>query len=171
MGYTTEFEGSFRLNRKLKAEHFNYLKEFSATRRVKRDAKITEKFEDPIRKKVGLPVGIEGEFFVGKTVGKDNGIISNGQPPKTQPGLYCQWVPTSDGKGIEWDGGEKFYEYEKWLVYIINNFLIKWGYTLNGKVSLTGEDETKSGGAIKVVNNKVTIEKKDSKLASYLKKE
>jgi hypothetical protein len=31
------------------------------------------------------------------------------------PGFWCQWVPSADGCGIEWDGGEKFYAYDKWL--------------------------------------------------------
>jgi hypothetical protein len=39
-----------------------------------------------------------------------------------QPGLWCQWVISEDGTKLEWDGGEKFYEYAAWLKYYINHF-------------------------------------------------
>jgi hypothetical protein len=70
------------------------------------------------------------------------------------PGYYCQWVPTDDGCDIQWDGGEKFYAYTEWLEYLIKEFLIPWGYTLNGKVSWSGED-TDDQGYITVTNNEV----------------
>ena len=56
------------------------------------------------------------------------------------PGIWCQWVPTSDGKEIEWDGNEKFYSYIEWIKYINNKFLKPWGIVLNGSVSWSGED-------------------------------
>lgn len=56
------------------------------------------------------------------------------------PSHYCQWTPTADGTGIEWDGGEKFYDYTEWLAYIVEHFLRPWGYTLNGSVKWQGED-------------------------------
>jgi hypothetical protein len=31
---------------------------------------------------------------------------------------YCQWIPTEDWAGIEWDGIEKFYRSKEWLVYL-----------------------------------------------------
>lgn len=58
-------------------------------------------------------------------------------PGETFHCLYCQWVPTEDGEGIKWDGGEKFYSYTKWLQYLIDNFLIPNGYVLNGEVENT----------------------------------
>jgi hypothetical protein len=56
------------------------------------------------------------------------------------PSYYCQWVPTADGKGIKWDGGEKFYAYVEWLNYLVTRFLRPWGYSLNGEVQWRGED-------------------------------
>lgn len=71
-----------------------------------------------------------------------------------QPGLWCQWVPTDDGHAIEWDQGEKFYEYIEWIKYLIHHFLKPWGYTLNGEVSWYGE-EREDTGLIRIVDNEV----------------
>ena len=75
----------------------------------------------------------------------------------TQPSLWCQWIPTEDNMGIEWDGGEKFYCYDEWLTYIIDNFLKPWGITLSGEVEYQGEDNDDRGKII-VVDNVVTVE-------------
>src|SRR4051794_9559987 len=52
-----------------------------------------------------------------------------GKPPT----FYCQWIPTGDRSGLEWDKNEKFYYGEEWLVYLIEKFIKPWGYTLNGE--------------------------------------
>lgn len=57
----------------------------------------------------------------------------------------CQWVPTDDGTGIEWDGGEKFYDYIPWIEYIVATYLVPWGYVLNGSVRWSGEEVTDVG--------------------------
>lgn len=145
MGYTTDFEGRFELNKKLTPTLKTFLTKFNQSRRMAR--KLPKKY------------GIEGEFFVdGKgSFGQDNdaSVIDNNRPPKTQPGLWCQWTPSEDGKGIEWDGGEKFYEYIPWLEYIIKNFLAPKGYVLNGTVKWQGE-EMGDRGKIMVKDNVVT---------------
>ena len=56
------------------------------------------------------------------------------------PGFWCQWVPSDDGMGIEWDGGEKFYSYDKWLQLIIDRYLTPAGISLSGKVLFRGEE-------------------------------
>lgn len=108
---------------------------------------------------VGPEYGVEGEFFVdGKGwAGQDSDdtIIDYNRPPKTQPGLWCQWVPTKDGKFIEWDGSEKFYEYVEWLKYLIAKVLAPRGYILNGEVEWQGEDNS-DRGIIVVKNNVVS---------------
>jgi hypothetical protein len=40
----------------------------------------------------------------------------------------CLGLPSHYGSAIEWDGGEKFYDYRSWLCYIIEHFLKRWGY-------------------------------------------
>lgn len=148
MGYTTDFEGCFKLNKKLDKKTLEFLQKFSETRRMAR--KLPKEF------------GIEGEFFVdGKgSFGQDDdkSIIDHNRPPKTQPSLWCQWIPSQDGKFLEWDGGEKFYEYIDWIEYIIKNFLEPKGYVLNGEVRWRGEDFN-DAGTIVVKKNKVSTTK------------
>jgi hypothetical protein len=116
--------------------------------------------EDPIRERVGLPIGKQGAYFTGsKDVGGqdfDHKTVANrNKPPSGVPSLWCQWVPNENGTEIVWDGGEKFYSYVEWLEYIIANFLAPWGYTLNGTVRWRGESFDDIG-KILVKDNKVT---------------
>ncbi|MBL8794830.1 MAG: hypothetical protein JNM56_13055 [Planctomycetia bacterium] len=37
-----------------------------------------------------------------------------------------------------WDGVERFFYYDHWLKYIIDHFLVPWGYVLNGAVKWQG---------------------------------
>ncbi len=72
------------------------------------------------------------------------------------PGIWCQWVPNEDGTCIEWDEGEKFYNYVEWLQYLISNFLQPNGYTLNGESEWQGEEHD-DVGTIFVKNNEITV--------------
>jgi hypothetical protein len=81
---------------------------------------------------------------------------SDGKPPAT----YCQWIPTEDGSGLEWDGAEKFYYYGEWLEYLIAHFLKPWGYTLNGTVQYDGWTEGVTG-AISVMDNAVVVTREE----------
>lgn len=168
MGYHTDFEGQFNLDRPLTPEHAAYLAAFSNTRRMARDPAETLKLYDPVREAVGLPVGPEGSFYVGEM---SDGLLSHNHPPGAegwglerpegwvkpdwaQPGLWCHWVPNEDHTAIVWDGGEKFYCYTQWLNYLIANFLWPWGYRLNGEVSYQGESGS-DRGTLLVVDNVV----------------
>lgn len=159
MGYTTDFEGEFQLDRPLNAEHQDYLQKFNETRRMKRDSNKAILLLDPVRDKANLPIGVEGEYFVGATgmmgQDRDDSVLEYNYPPWKQPGLWCGWVPSYDGSTIMWDGGEKFYYYIEWLEYIIEKFLKRWGYTLNGEVTYQGEDPS-DFGMIVVKDNVVT---------------
>ena len=153
MGYTTDFSGKFELNKELSPKMKQYLTLFNETRRMKRNT--DEVF------------GVQGEFYVfgGGDFGQANepNIIDFNEPPTTQPSLWNQWTPTQDGMGIEWDNGEKFYNYTEWLVYLINKILAPNGYILNGVVQWQGE-ENGDVGEIFVENNRVfTQEWKGSK--------
>ena len=143
MGYTTEFRGQFNLNKELDDDTFNLLTGLAGTRRMARDI---EGF------------GEEGEFFIdGKGFmgqDKDETVIDQNRPPKTQPSLWLQWVPTDDRMGIEWDCGEKFYHYVEWIEYLIEKILAPRGYVLNGDVEWCGE-EWDDTGTISIVDNVV----------------
>ncbi len=146
MGYTTDFNGEFKLNKKLDDKTHEFLKKFAETRRMQRN--------------LGPEYGVEGEFFVdGEGFAgqdKDDSVMDYNKPPRTQPGLWCQWTPSEDGMSIGWDGGEKFYCYVEWLNYIIKNFLAPKGYILNGDVEFQGEDNG-DFGVIRVINNVVKV--------------
>jgi hypothetical protein len=109
---------------------------------------------------VGSEYGVEGEFYFDGTgyAGQDHDatIIDYNRPPETQPGLWCQWKLTEDGKKIEWDGGEKFYDYVEWIEYIIEKILQPRKYRLNGEVEWHGE-EYDDMGRIVIKNNKVSV--------------
>ena len=160
MGYTTELKGRFEFNKKLDPTHQHYLEMFAATRRMKRDPIKLIATPDKHALAAGLDVGTEGEYFVAGTgdfgQGHEESVVDHNHPPRTQPGLWCQWIPTEDGKYLEWDGGEKFYEYVKWLEYIIDNFLTRWGYSITGIVRWQGEDMSDRGKII-VKDNKIEI--------------
>jgi len=145
MGYTTDFVGAFELNQKLDEVTHTFLKGLGTTRRMARNLK---------------GFGVEGEFFC--PIDDDYGqkrtpdVIDYNRPPKTQPDLWCQWIPTEDGMSIIWNSGEKFYNYEKWIRYIIGTTLAPRGYVLNGSVKWFGEERS-DVGVITIADNVVKI--------------
>ncbi len=147
MGYTTDFRGQFNLNKPLDADTATFLTKLAGTRRMARNLEPE--------------YGVEGEFYV-EGVGyygqdRDDTIVNYNVPPKTQPSLWCQWVPNDEGTAIEWDGGEKFYGYIQWIEYIIEKILAPRGYTLTGDVEWRGEDWDDTG-TISIKENAVTIQ-------------
>lgn len=162
MGYTTYFEGSFSIDRPVEKELADYINRFSKVRHMIRDNKlIKENYPNWKEFSYKGNLGMNGEYFVtvSDCFGQDftSDIIDYNRPPETQPGLWCQWViPSETRNTIVWDEGEKFYEYEKWLVYIIDRFLKPNGYIVNGQMMFQGEDEYDSG-YILVDDNKVSL--------------
>lgn len=146
MGYTTDFEGQVEIDPPLNQHEIDYLTKFAETRRMKRKAG---------------PYFVEGTGFRGQE--REDDVIDSNRPPDGQPGLWCQWVPTPDGKHIIWDGGEKFYDSPEWMKYLIDHFLkpgaeaqalvdategkiptpfndFTFDHTLNGHIQAQGED-------------------------------
>ena len=183
MGYTTEFSGRFDVTPAMDDELVTYLNDFARKRRMKRDnEKIKEMDPDWQKHCFKGNLGVEGEYYVipdsvpkswleeepvfGAHADKDGmytekygqirdkSIVEYDWPPSTQPGLWCQW--TFDKDGIEWDEGEKFYNYVDWLKYLIANFLEPNGHTVNGTVRFRGEDFD-DVGEITVKNNDVKV--------------
>lgn len=138
----------------MKKEYADYLEAYSKTRHFQR--KCTNKITN-VMKNADIDFGVDGEFYADpKSYGwgkNASDAIDINEPPGNCPGLWCQWVVSKDLEHIEWDGGEKFYNYTEWLNFIIDNFLNKWGYTLSGYVKYQGEDED-DNGYIVIKNNK-----------------
>ena len=177
MGYTTDFTGSFQLNTPLTDEQSKYLHKFNRTRRMKLDPSQLQTVPDPIRTAVGLPLGLEGEYFVGfedeDQMGYKIPRVDGNKPPTSQPGLWCGWCPTSDNTGIEWDGGEKFYYYSEWLDYLIQNFIKPWNLVLNGVVKWQGQRQEDTGeivvkdNIIQIVSSQSNLKKLYRSFAMY----
>ena len=159
MSYDMEFRGEFAVQPPLRPEHLAYLRAFNQARHMKRDAAVTATLADPVRLAAGLPVGAEGEYFVGGAPnwGKDTGegIVEHNTPPASHPDLLCHWTPKGDGTAIEWDGQRKFADWDPWLCYLIEHFLLPWGYVVNGRVEWRGE-EWLDVGVLRVRDNVVS---------------
>ena len=171
MGYSTQFYGKIMAEPAFSKEEKEFLDKFCQTRRCKRKDEI-----------------LEGSFYVCKNPAKENwgqgcqNIMANNDPPSEQPGLWCQWVISDDLEGIEWDGGEKFYDAAQWMDYLIKFFFDKRAiapkldgklaflkkHKLNGEILCVGE-ETGDIWKLIVKNNKVMIAQ--GKQVSLIKEE
>jgi hypothetical protein len=188
MGYTTDFKGSFTLDKPLTAHQKEYLNMFANTRRMTRDPVKIQAMRDAgkgntrcfqLMDALKLPIGHNGEFYCGTGMSgqdgghfnssTDNSVVEYNQAPGErsggQPGLWCQWNPSEDGTEIAWDGSEKFYHYTEWLEYLIDVFLKPWGYKVNGMVEWVGEDSSDIG-VIEVVDN--VVETHEGKTIAHL---
>lgn len=150
MGYTTDFSGRVEVSPPLNADEINFLTKFARTRRMARTKG---------------PYFVDGTGDYGQSRDKD--VLDYNRPPEGQPGLWCQWVPTPDGKFIQWDGGEKFYNSAEWMGYLIDHFLkpgaqaagqLKFlkPHTLNGEIEAQGEDLSDRWKLV-VTDNKVMV--------------
>ena len=160
MGYDTTFSGSLSFNKPVAPWLEEYINKFSDTRRMKRDPeKIKELYPDWGKMCFNGELGDEGQYFIGGEGSfgqkRDESIVDYNMPPVGQPGLWCQWVVGGDI--LEWDGGEKFYNYEEWLDYLIDNFFDPLGYVLNGDIEWQGE-ESDDFGIIHVKDNFVEMQ-------------
>lgn len=165
MGYTTQFEGRFQLDRPLFDSQALYLLEFAHTRRTKRSSAMLASIPDPGREAVDLPLGEEGGYFINESHPQaKSSVLDDNRPPTGQPSLYCQWIPTADGRGIKWDGTEKFYRYVEWLQYLIVHFLVRWHYQLNGAVTWQGETLLDQGQIVVIANQIVQPEGAETRL-------
>ena len=159
MGYTTWFNGSFEIDKPVNEEFENYINTFSSTRRMKRNVeKIKELYPNWKDQCFNGDLGVDGEYFIGSTKdygqNREDSIVDYNHPPKTQPGLWCQWI--IENNQLIWDEGEKFYDYIEWLKYMIENFFEPSGYKLNGEVEWQGEDYD-DFGIIEVEDNIVYV--------------
>ena len=156
MGYDTTFSGGLHFNKPVAEWLEDYINEFSANRRLKRDPeKIKELYPNWGKFCFNGELGVDGEYFTGENSYRDQSVVDYNRPPSTQPGLWCQWI-IHDGE-LTWDGNEKFYEYEAWLQYLIDNFFEPLGYVLNGDIKWQGED-SEDFGCIHVEDNVIEMQ-------------
>lgn len=106
MGYHTSFDGAVKIDPPLNSHEIDFLRDLAGTRRMNRT---------------------KGPLYVAETENfgqnrSEDVIDYNGSHPD-QPGLWLQWTPSEDGTALEWDEGEKFYESQEWMEYLVNNLL------------------------------------------------
>jgi hypothetical protein len=101
-----EFLGHIIIDPPLNLEELDYFNKFSGTRRMDR--------------KKG-PYFVEGTNYADDNIHNAD-VFDYNKHPKSQPGLWCKWIPTHNGKCIKWNGYERFYNPEKWLEYLIVHF-------------------------------------------------
>jgi hypothetical protein len=158
VGYSTSFEGEIRIEPTLRPVHRAYLQRFAETRRMKRDPRRAERLSDPLRVAADLPIGAEGAYFVGSDddfSDTDPSVIDGDTPHAPfSDSLYCDWTPSGDGSALGWNGREKFYEYVRWLEFLIEHFLGPWRYRLLGRIDWQGDDPD-DRGSIFVTDNAV----------------
>lgn len=152
MGYTTDFEGRIEIEPALNAEEIAYLNKFSDSRRMDRE---------------NGPYFVDGSGMSGQGGGPDE-VYEHNHPHPSQPGLWCQWVPTDDGTALVWDCGEKFSESAEWMQYIMDHFIgfspaaksvlpFLQGHCCNGTISAQGEDPSDSW-LLEVRDNQVFVQ-------------
>ncbi|MCB0032155.1 MAG: HEAT repeat domain-containing protein [Anaerolineales bacterium] len=181
MGYSTSFSGAFVVANGLAEAHANYLAHFAGVYHVKRDVALLLHYPDPIREAARLPVGDDGAYFIGfeslplrklanaygieidethqygQTV-FDRALVTEAKThPDGQPSYWCHWIPSFDRQSIIWNGAEKFQAYREWLRYLLERFLIPWGYSLSGTVAWQGEAEGDFGKLI-LSNSQLIVE-------------
>lgn len=184
MGYTTDFSGSLKMSRPVSVEEKEYINLFTSSRRMKRDVnRLMELYQGkngyPFASEFSAEAiyGNDGEYFAiddgdcGQS--RDNSILDYNTPPGQfdffdfsendrrikegicQPSLWCQWC-INDENELEWDGGEKFYNYIEWLNYLIKHFFERWDIKLNGEIDWSGEDPSDTGKITVIDNNIIT---------------
>jgi len=161
MGYTTDFEGKFKITGSLTPDQVKYIQTFSKTRRMKRNVEKLQELYDGEHGLPGGDYGLDGEFFAyddgwfGQN--RDESIIDYNSPSETQPGLWCNWTISDDGSELMWNGREKFYCYEDWLIYMIEKFFKPWNCVLNGTIAWQGED-VGDWGELVVIDNELSVQ-------------
>jgi hypothetical protein len=124
MGYTTEFDGSVSINPPLNEAEISFLHDLADTRRMNRT---------------------KGPLYVGNTAnfGQDHAadILDYNSPHPDQPGLWLKWDVNEDGTEISWNGDEKFYDSEEWMIYLINNLFSETGRAYVAQNKVVAPDE------------------------------
>lgn len=73
-------------------------------------------------------------------------------------GYWCNWAPTDDRLGIEWNGAEKFYDADEWMQLVLDEFITPAGIVANGTIKAQGEDYN-DRWLLVVTDNVVTTKK------------
>ena len=105
MTYSTKYSGTVAVDPPLNEHEIAYLRRFANSRRMHVDC---------------------GPYLCEEPEGEGDGepnVLDYNWPGPEQPGLWCRWEPTENGRGIRWDRTENFYYGERWMAFLIRTFL------------------------------------------------
>lgn len=154
----TRFDGNFLLDKPLTPEHKDALQAFADRPHMKWNTQLLNDYPDLPPEAIGLPIGTYGCYFIGGLESDDDrswvehSAVICPTPPAVPPYLV-RWSPDEEEKWAQQDG-KKFYI--DWLRFQLNDFLIPWGYVLNGRVTWEGELPG-DVGTIVVQDNAITV--------------
>lgn len=79
-------------------------------------------------------------------------------PPQVtgRPSAPCHWACSAEGDAIEWDGIAKFYDYERWMTLLIDDFFEPRRHVLDGSIRCSGEAEDDES-TLSVTKSVVTV--------------
>lgn len=143
--YQTRLFGRFTLDKPLTTTHAEYLHAFSEKPHMRWYTDKIALLPDPVRAAVGLPLGDGGAYFVGDVVDEARYVEQALAEVRGLPNRFCDWQPTADNMGIEWNGMTDTYFYVEWLDYLMRHFLTPWGYRLAGEVHWQGDHPGDAG--------------------------
>ena len=112
MGYSTDFVGTIGIDPPLNSAEIAYLKAFSESRRMDRQGDPYAVPGNPCAENIAHMEGtdaIDTETY---------NTVAPGQP-----GYWCDWVPCLSGCCLTYNGNEKFYSADRWMLYLIDHFL------------------------------------------------
>lgn len=157
MGYDTNFSGELVMSRRLTEPEHEYLSAFLDTAHYARDTSKLEGIPDPLREAVGLPLGDQGCFFMGRDESVASYMIQYEDtlledydygPPVNLPDYGTDWYlgGLMDGRDVlRHEDGKSRGLYTDWLAWLVENILTPWGISLNGEVTWDGDDEGDMG--------------------------
>jgi hypothetical protein len=94
-------------------------------------------------KKMGYTTVFKGYFLLSRSLTPNEIVEYKNFKPEFLKDEYNQWEIV-DNK-LQWDRGEKFYNYEYWLHIIISLFFVPKEIQLKGKILFQGDHEEDCG--------------------------
>lgn len=176
MGYHTEIKGGYVVTGNITPSLVSFVNEYNKARHYKVNMDAILLYFPSIVEQHGLngSAGKNGEFLTLDVYHYGKGFADyNTYNPSCPDSFWCQWalfddydasdpistcyeINEKDALWLKWDGGEKFYEYEEWLRFLILNVFEPNGVLLNGAVITYGEGYADSEYIV-VKNNEIIL--------------
>ncbi|HEY5002714.1 MAG TPA: hypothetical protein VII61_06150, partial [Ktedonobacteraceae bacterium] len=90
------------------------------------------------------------------------------KPPQGQPDLWCRWRLDPDSTTLRYTATRNLFLCSAWLQYLLDHFLLPWGYQLDGEIFWQGDDAADRGSIIvkaSIIEHHLQQEKRRTQLA------